>query len=711
MLKNKKALAMSVLCAIASVGFVISVSASETTMRGNLDEVIVEGSRDLLPGGKVHTNYHAGILGEQKVQDIPFTVVSMSENTISTYASSSQPLPSILSNNPSVRSSASTFYDDISIRGQKLNGYQLYLNGIPGLFAQSTTPVNMLERVDVVAGPAMTTNMATASESAGGLVNMISKRAGEKPISKLTLGFSGKGTFTQEIDVGNRFGNNKEWGIRVNALHQNGETAVSDERKTTSNIFVNIDHRDDNSKTNLLIGYVDESIKDSLRWFTFNKGLSYTPSAPDIHKNYGFKAMRWEADKWLTTLNHEQKINDNWSAFVNAGYGRYDIYNSSNSDWRYTIFEDGSFSDSMVRNPFKYDKKSAQIGVKGKVNTGDVEHNLVLAADKYWQKYFGSTAWKFGTVTGTLKDGILTQPDFVPAYPYPDPYLKTKTNYTSYKFVDTMKVGKFDVMAGVIKQKVTNTSIGGQSVKTDGISPLYGIVYKPTDEISVYASHSESFNKGSVITGGNYVNQNSILDPTKTKQNEIGVRFNNDNILANIAVFDTKKANNMDVFAYKEAGVDKFYKTNDGEAEYKGFDISVYGKIAKKWNAMGGLMYVNAKTNKSTGGTLDGLRINGVPRWSGVASLEYQPDNAWSILMRGVYSGSFTIKNEEYKLPSYLTCDFGASYKTKWNSVPVTLNAMVYNVFDKAYWESLPGGDNLILSNPRTFMLSATFDL
>lgn len=711
MLKSKKALAMSVLCAVASVGFVVSVSAAETTMKGNLDEVIVEGSRDLLPGGKVHTNYQAGILGEQKVQDIPFTVVSMSENTISTYASSSQPLPSILSNNPSVRSSASTFYDDISIRGQKLNGYQLYLNGIPGLFAQSTTPVNMLERVDVVAGPAMTTNMATASESAGGLVNMISKRAGEKPISKLTLGFSGKGTFTQEIDVGNRFGNNKEWGIRVNALHQNGETAVSDERKTTSNIFVNIDHRDDNSKTNLLIGYVDESIKDSLRWFTFDKGLSYTPSAPDIHKNYGFKAMRWEADKWLTTLNHEQKISDNWSAFVNAGYGRYDIYNASNSDWRYTIFEDGSFSDSMVRNPFKYDKKSAQIGVKGKVNTGDVEHNLVLAADKYWQKHFGSTSWKFGTVTGTLKDGILTQPDFVPDYPYPSPYLKTKTNYTSYKFVDTMKVGKFDIMAGVIKQKVTNTSIGGKSVKTDGISPLYGIVYKPTDEISVYASHSESFNKGSVITGSKYVNQNSILDPTKTKQNEIGVRFNNDSILANIAVFDVKKANNMDVFAYKEAGVDKYYKTNDGEAEYKGFDISVYGKIAEKWNAMGGLMYVNAKTNKSTGATLDGLRINGVPRWSGVAALEYQPDNAWSILMRGVYSGSFTIKNEEYKLPSYLTCDFGASYKTQWNSVPVTFNAMVYNVFDKAYWESLPGGDNLILSNPRTFMLSATFDL
>lgn len=39
MMKNKKALAMSVLCAIASVGFVVSASAAERTMHGNLDEV------------------------------------------------------------------------------------------------------------------------------------------------------------------------------------------------------------------------------------------------------------------------------------------------------------------------------------------------------------------------------------------------------------------------------------------------------------------------------------------------------------------------------------------------------------------------------------------------------------------------------------------------------------------------------------------------
>lgn len=47
---KKKALVASVLCAVASVGFVAGVSAEET-MSGTLDEVVVEASKDVLPGG------------------------------------------------------------------------------------------------------------------------------------------------------------------------------------------------------------------------------------------------------------------------------------------------------------------------------------------------------------------------------------------------------------------------------------------------------------------------------------------------------------------------------------------------------------------------------------------------------------------------------------------------------------------------------------
>ena len=71
MMKNKKALVMSVLCAVASVGFVMSASAAEQTMHGNLDEVVVEGSRDVLPGGLVRKTAKLGILGDKSVLDIP----------------------------------------------------------------------------------------------------------------------------------------------------------------------------------------------------------------------------------------------------------------------------------------------------------------------------------------------------------------------------------------------------------------------------------------------------------------------------------------------------------------------------------------------------------------------------------------------------------------------------------------------------------------
>lgn len=60
-------------------------------------------------------------------------------------------------------------------------------------------------------------------------------------------------------------------------------------------------------------------------------------------------------------------------------------------------------------------------------------------------------------------------------------------------------------------------------------------------------------------------------------------------------------------------------------------------------------------------------------------------------------------------LPSYMTYDLGVNYKTAFNKTPVTLTAMCYNLTDKNYWTAY--GNNLILSSPRTLMLSATFDI
>ena len=78
MLKNKKALVMSVLCAIASVGFVMSASA-ENVVHGNLDEIVVEGSRDKMPGEMVNAKGSVGLLGDKDVMKTPFSVTNVAQ--------------------------------------------------------------------------------------------------------------------------------------------------------------------------------------------------------------------------------------------------------------------------------------------------------------------------------------------------------------------------------------------------------------------------------------------------------------------------------------------------------------------------------------------------------------------------------------------------------------------------------------------------------
>lgn len=87
----------------------------------------------------------------------------------------------------------------------------------------------------------------------------------------------------------------------------------------------------------------------------------------------------------------------------------------------------------------------------------------------------------------------------------------------------------------------------------------------------------------------------------------------------------------------------------------------------------------------------------------------YNPDEKFSIVGRAMYTGKADIYNEQLQTPSYMTYDLGVNYKTAFNKTPVTLTAMCYNLTDKNYWTAY--GNNLILSSPRTLMLSATFDI
>ena len=688
------------------------------------DSISVGQTSEDLPGGYISQGARLGFLGETSILKTPFTQFSFTEKAIQDYGDPSQPINSVAVNMPSVKTSGCTMYNDFSIRGQNLNGYQMYLNGIPDMFKQANTPINFAERLEVASGPNKGITGTAANESAGGVVNIVSKRANGN-YAKVTTIFSGHSSFGQLIDMSRRFGKNNEWGLRINAQNVNGETAIEDERLTNRDITLNFDHKTANSYTNLFMGYFYSKQKNGQRWFGFRgpdfKTASAVLRAPDAAKNLSFHGQVFEYDDWAITLNHEQKFAKNWKVFLNAGYNRYDLFNNVNSKSSkyFVINKNGDFQAANWVQNFPITSYYGQIGVQGVEHTGSVKHTLVAAIDKSWYNTYRNldstdqTNQQFSTPNGNLYSGV-------PFGPYTNYHadkvrwgsLGSTSRKWSWSLNDNIEYKKLNILLGYFyNHSRTNTynKTGAitKAAHSQAGSPTYGIVYSPTDQLSFYASHSESFNMETVVSN-KYKNVGEILPAAKTKQNEIGVKYLNRDLLTSLSLFDIKKAGNIEV----TEGAN-LYQRQAGEDEYKDVEVAFNGKLAPKWNLMGGMMYLDAKHHKTTKPILENQRISGASRWNGILALEYEADDRYTLFGRILYNGAAIIWDaditNQLDVSPYTTLDIGVKYKTTWNKIPVQFNLTCYNVLGKDYWIPKSGVDTVILGNPRTLTLSAQF--
>lgn len=729
---KKKALVMSVLCAVASVGFVVSASAEET-MSGKLDEVVIEAERGVLPGGMVNKDAKLGILGNVSIMDIPYSEISMTEKQVETFNDPSQPLANLLQNNPSIRTSTSSpMYTDFSMRGINMNGNHMMLNGVPSLFYQFTTPPShVIERIDITSGPNAGVNGVSMSNNgtnsgatpAPGTINIVTKKATDTPITRYTQTFSGRGNAGEFIDVGRRFGENNEWGIRVNAEYMEGGLSLPGAKKDEKNIFINLDHRGDNSTTNLFAGYFDLRVDGAQRWFQYAPSSPYKgnslPGAPDSKKNYDFSGTTKYVHGYIATLNHEQKLDDKWSYFANMGYSRRSG-NKDNQGSALKFDENGNFVGNQFNQQNEEGKNAyIQLGLKGQLNTGEVKHDLSLAVDRSWARYWNkSKSYKPNgkEILGDLYGGIIF-PDNYALQNFGDGTPQWEETNVGLTIADTVSYGKASLLlAASRKHEHFENMTGGKSFTNNNVLPTYGFTYKPVDNLALYAGHTESFSRGLVVANGsgkNYTNNNETLDPVKSKQNEVGIKYENAGILTTFSYFDIDEANRIDVLV--DASKDLYTKVDDGKNKYRGLELTVNGKLADKWTVTGGLMYLDAEREKTQNGAKDGFFVTGVAKWSGVLGLEYKPNTDWGIIGRAVWNDKSYVENTsssgKYEIPSYVTFDLGVNYKTKINTVPVKLSAMCYNVTDKDYWMGRGGSSTFGLSMPRTFMVSATFDI
>lgn len=717
MKKRQVALAAAICTALTSVGFVGNAFAAEKNdddlMSFNLAEIVVHGQR-YIAGEFVRATSNVGILGEQDAMKSPISTTTISEKAVGSFLSSTEGLSKTLSLVPSVVKTYDAAVDCVSIRGFADNGRGFVINGIPGMQAMTRQSSNYIESVDVIEGPATGINGSGMANRSGGTISINSKKAlMDEDTRKIGVKYHSKGAHEEYIDFGTRLGEDKSYGVRINASNTNGERSIENWNLKQKNIYINLDQESENSKTNFMFGYTDTD--SSGRPYGVSVSSKFVgnalPSAPDGKLNVN---PTWRRDKntnLVMTLNHEQKINDHLKAFLNAGHFKQDWFYYVGFD-KTLLNEAGDFSAVSDNYSLLEKRDYAQIGLKGDFKTGDLKHEWVAGVDRMWHYYGGAKDYKEESGwTGNIyhpNPGSYAPPTFAQS----DAYYGTHARISGWSVMDSITTGneKLNILVGLNGKSIAKDSYrpDGSHNKQTGdyydVSPSFGINYTFDPRVAVYANHTEEFVEGGIV-GSKYQNHGTTLDPYKTKQNEIGVKFKTGDFFHKVSYFDIKKANAVDV---TKPGFTKPFLLADGEARHKGFEYTATGTLAEKWNLIGGFMHLNAK-QKTTSAATNGKRPNGVPEWSANLGVEYKANDDFSVLMRGNYVGSSYVLNEKYGVPSYFTLDAGVNYKTSLNSTPVTLRAMCYNVTDKKYWA--PSVNTLHFGGPRTFMLSAEFNI
>ncbi|MGI2822185.1 TonB-dependent receptor plug domain-containing protein, partial [Vibrio fluvialis] len=240
------------------------VGAEETaTQSSEAKEVItIVGSQvDLggdYQGGQVARSGRAGILGNQDFMDTPFSSSNYTSKLIEDQQAKS--VGDVLKNDPTVRQAVGygNFQELYMIRGFPVYSDDMTLNGVYGILPRQYVAAEMLERVEVFRGANSFVNGAAPGGSAiGGSINLVPKRAGSEPLTRVTLGTQSGGQAYGAMDVARRFGDNQENGVRVNVVARNGDDAVDDQETQLGVLSLGFDHQGENFRMSADLGYQD----------------------------------------------------------------------------------------------------------------------------------------------------------------------------------------------------------------------------------------------------------------------------------------------------------------------------------------------------------------------------------------------------------------------------------------------------------------------
>lgn len=685
------------------------------------DEIVIVGSQVELTrdyaGGQVARGGRAGLLGNLDMMDAPFAGTAYTEELIQNQQA--QSVGDVLQNDPVVRVAKGfgNFQELYVIRGFPVFSDDMTYNGVYGILPRQFVAAEILERVEVFRGANSFLNGAAPGGSGvGGAFNLVPKRAPDETLNRVTLGTESGGQLYGAFDGARRFSDG-DFGLRLNLVRRDGETAIENQERELSVVSLGGDYRGSRARFTADVGYQDHVIDAPRPQVT---PLGAAPNAPDGDSNFAQPWTHTDERQLFGAARVEFDLTDAITAWAAAGGRRGEEENVLANP---SAAADGTTATYRFDNAREDDIVSADAGVRAEFETGPVSHRLIVSASAI--KLESRNAYAFSNFAGF--PGSLYAPTAVapPAATFftggalANPLKTEEVNNHSVAIADM--IGFFDdrfvVTVGARQQWIEtqtfdyNTGAELSRYKDDAITPSIAAVYKPSETLSLYANYSESLQPGAIApatSGGSPVlNAGAVLEPYRGEQYEAGVKYDAGDYGATVSVFRLSRPNAIVAGQVFQAS---------GEQEARGIEASVFGEPVEGFRILGGLTLLDAELTRTQGGVNEGNTPIGIADLQANLTLEWDATFApgLSFDARLQHTGEQYINEANTATtPDWTRLDLGARYTLNVQDKPVTLRGRVENVTGEDYWASAggyPGANYLVLGGPRAFVVSASLD-
>jgi catecholate siderophore receptor len=603
--------------------------------------------------------------------------------------------------------------DAINFRGAGVTTGDFYQDGVRDDI-QTYRDLYNTDRIEILRG---SNAMIFGRGGSGGVINRVSKEAGWDPVRELSLTY---GTYDQKratIDIGNAI--NDVAAFRLNAVYEDADSyrdGVNLERYgMTPTLTIK---PTDNTKIVLSAEYFKDKRIGDRGMPSIGSGLKNRPYdigdhstffgnarlSPNETETKAFNAMIEHAfDNGITVRNRTRY----------ADYDKYyqNVFASSSVNSSNNVSIGGYLDDTQRQNLFN------QTDITYDLKAGGFEHRLLAGMELGRQDTDNYRAVPTAPASESLGSVNAENPTYIgsPSFNRLSRNRKSEATITSFYLQDQIILSpKWELVLGLRHDKfevdytnlptATSNTISKFNSTDNKVSPRAGLIFKPINNLSLYASYSQTYapRAGDQIT--DLSQANAGLSPEKFINHEIGAKFDvMPELSVTAAIYKLERQNVL--IQSPESGINTLV---DGQ-ETHGLELGLTGKLTDKWSIFGGYAYQDGEITKQQGlnssnsRILKGAELGQTPSHTFSVWNRYDFNETWGaalgVVSRSDMYATSPTASQSTVLPGYTRVD-AAIYGNFSKNVRLQVN--LENLTNKEYALSAHNNNNIVPGAPLT---------